>query len=114
MGAIQSGVTEAVSKMTYRLEIRPTATADIFEAASWYDKKQAGVGSDFSHTVLAAIESMVETPLIHAIRNKRKGSRSFIAPRFPYKIHYRIEDEVVVVFAVIHAARRDREWMKRI
>ena len=99
--------------MIYRLEIRPAATRDVFEAAQWYDQKQSGIGHEFSAHILAAIESMAQTPLVHAIRNKRKKVRWFIPSRFPYKIYYRVEGEVVVVLAVIHSARHDREWMKR-
>ncbi len=38
--------------MTYRLEIREDALADIEEAARWYDEQEAGLGAEFAGEVL--------------------------------------------------------------
>jgi toxin ParE1/3/4 len=100
--------------MSFRLVIRPAAHADIIEAASWYEEQQSGVGNDFSNTSRTAIRALAEAPLTHAIRIRRKSVRWFVAPRFPYKIIYRIEGDAVVVFAVIHTARHDRAWLRRL
>ena len=100
--------------MIYQVIVRPAARFDIAEAESWYNKQQPGVGGEFSETIEAAIDSLAETPLTHAIRIKRKSIRWFVAPRFPYKVVYRIEGQSVVVVAVTHTARDDRTWLKRI
>ena len=100
--------------MKYRVSIRPDALFDIIEAAKWYDEKQLGIGKEFSETVRSEIRSLSEKALMHAVRFKRKNVPWFIPPRFPYKIVYRIESDCVVVYAVTHAARQDREWKKRV
>ena len=41
--------------MTYSLEIRPDAVADIEEAARWYEAREPGLGSDFADAVLQAM-----------------------------------------------------------
>ena len=100
--------------MSFDVVVRPEAEGDIAEAAAWYDEQQPGVGDEFSDAIEAAIDTLAVTPLIHAIRIRRKSMRWFVAPRFPYKIIYRIEGDSVVVFAVVHTSRHDRAWLKRI
>ncbi|MDI6794493.1 MAG: hypothetical protein QME81_16775, partial [bacterium] len=41
-----------------------------------------------------------------------KGVRRYLVRRFPYKVFYRIEEENVVVSAVVFAGR-DPKWIKK-
>ena len=100
--------------MNYLLEILPDALADIEEAAEWYEVQQSGLGSDFAHTVIAAIESLPESPLIYQIRERRRAVRWFLPSRFPHRIVYRMHDNLITVFAVLHTARHEREWRRRL
>ena len=100
--------------MSYRLEIRPDALADIGSAAEWYEAQQPDLGADFARTVLAAIEGLPKNPLIYQIRERRRSVRWFLPPRFPHRIVYRIHDDVITVFAVLHTARHEREWRRRL
>jgi plasmid stabilization system protein ParE len=68
----------------------------------------------FALTVLAAIDSLPENPLIYQKRERRKAVRWFLPPRFPHRIVYRIDGSLITVFAVLHAARHDREWRRRL
>jgi toxin ParE1/3/4 len=99
--------------VTYLLEIRQDALADIEEAAEWYDPQQSGLGADFANTVLAAIERLPQSPLIYQIRERRRAVRWFLPPRFPHRIVYRVDGDLITVFAVIHPARHEREWRQR-
>jgi hypothetical protein len=49
--------------VSYHLDIRPDALADIESAASWYDQQQSGLGSAFAHTVRDAINALPANPL---------------------------------------------------
>jgi plasmid stabilization system protein ParE len=97
----------------YRLEIRQEALADIEEAAEWYEAQQSDLGTDFAHNVLAVIETLPENPLIYQVCERRRNVRCFRPPRFPHRIFYRIEADLITVFAVIHPSRHDREWRRR-
>jgi hypothetical protein len=53
-------------------------------------------------------------PLLARIRDVRRSVRWVFPRRFPYRIIYRIEGDVVLIIAVIHAAQHDRRWKQRV
>ncbi len=99
--------------MTYQLDIRPDALADIESAGAWYEQQQPGLGTDFSRAIRQAINELPAHPLIYGVRDCRRQVRWKIPRRFPYRIIYRVKGSVITVVAVIHAARHDREWKRR-
>jgi plasmid stabilization system protein ParE len=100
--------------VSHQLDIRPDALADIEAAAVWYEERQPGLGADFVRTVRRAINTLPANPLIHRVRDRRRNVRWLLTSRFPYRIVYRVRDELITVFAIIHAARHDRHWKKRV
>ena len=100
--------------MSYRLEIRPDALSDIEEAAEWYEKQEPSLGIDFARTVLESIETLPINPLIHRLRNRHRNVRWLLTSRFPYRVTYQIRADVITVFAVLHSARHDRHWKRRL
>ena len=96
--------------MSYRLDIREDALADIEAAAPWYEAQQPGLGAEFVRSVRRAINTLPANPLIHRRRDQRRNVRWFYPPRFPYRIVYCVREELITVFAVIHASRHDRHW----
>jgi plasmid stabilization system protein ParE len=100
--------------VTYRLEIRPDALADIEEAARWYAEQRSGLGAEFAREVVGAIDTLLRNPLSYRVRHKRKNIRWKLLDRFPYRIVFRITDDLITVLAVIHSARHDRQWRRRL
>lgn len=100
--------------MSYSLEVRPAAVIDIESAAGWYETQEAGLGSDFVLTVIKAIESLPLNPLIYRLRDRRHNVRWLTLDRFPYKVVFQLQNDLVIVFAVLHVARRDRHWKQRV
>jgi plasmid stabilization system protein ParE len=100
--------------VTWRLEIRPAALADIDKAAAWYEKREPGLGPQFVRTVRASIHKLLENPLLHSDYNRRSRARWCYPPRFPYRIVYRIDGDLVTIVAVVHSARHERIWKKRL
>lgn len=100
--------------MSYRLSIRPDALTDVEEAAAWYEEQQAGLGADFVRTLRAAIRTLPAHPLIHPLRNRRRNIRSLRTPRFPYRVFFRLQGDLITVFAIIHTARHERQWKQRL
>ena len=100
--------------MSYRLDIRPHALADIAEAAAWYEERQRGLGERFTREVVDAIDVLLLNPLVHRLRHRRLGVRWCFPRTFPYRIVYCCAENVVTVVAVIHAARHDRHWRERL
>ena len=100
--------------MNYRLVVRPEVDADLLEAESWYDQQRVGLGAEFQQAVRVAIASLPPNPLLNRVRHRRLQVRWTYPLRFPYRIVYRVDAETVVIYAVLHAARHDRHWKKRV
>src|SRR5438094_623627 len=99
--------------MTYRLRARPEVSTDILEAADWYEHKQPGLGADFSSEVRQAVQSLRVNPLLYRIRHAKWRVRWVLIHRFPYRIVFVVEEDVITILAVTHAKRHDRHWHER-
>jgi plasmid stabilization system protein ParE len=99
--------------VSYSLEIRPDALSDIAEAAAWYDEREPGLGGEFVGAIREAIRNLSSNPLAHRVRNRR-NVRWFLPSRFPYRVVYRVQGELITVIAVLHEARHDRHWKERV
>ena len=100
--------------MIYRLDIRIQALADISEAALWYEQRQPGLGERFTREVIAAIDALARNPLLYRVRHRRLGARWCFPAHFPYRIIYRVTDDVIPIVAVVHAAGDDWHWKERL
>ena len=89
--------------MKYRVIVRPEAEEDLKKVFSWYEDNRTGLGYDFLLQVDAGINFIKRSPEIHPI--EYKGTRKHLIKRFPYKIIYFIEEEKIVVLAVLHGRR---------
>ena len=70
--------------MSWRVEFRPEVEQDVLEAATWYEERQPGLGADFIEEIIRVWHEVLES------------------------------DQTVVVAAVLHGARQDRHWQKRL
>ena len=99
--------------MNLRLIVRPEAEADILEAALWYESREPGLGLEVIAEIHAAIDRALENPLAYLLLRKDPHVRRVLARRFPYRIFYTVKSDVLVVFAILHAARDQRYWQRR-
>lgn len=102
--------------MTWRVVFRPEVETDMAEAAAWYESRQIGLGLRFVEETFAVWDSLTENPRLKARRHPTKDIRWRYPARFPYRIIYEIDEarHEVVVLAVLHAARHERHWHKRV
>ena len=98
--------------MKYKVIARPEAEDDLKEAFYWYEDKRTGLGYDFLLQVDAGINFIYRNPEIHSI--EYKGTRKHLIKRFPYKIIYLVEEEKIIILAVLHGKRRPDLIKKRI
>ena len=99
--------------MNLRLIVRHEAEADILEAALWYESREPGLGLEVIAEIHAAIDRALENPLAYLLLRKDPHVRRVLARRFPYRIFYTVKSDVLVVFAILHAARDQRYWQRR-
>jgi plasmid stabilization system protein ParE len=102
--------------MTWEVVVRPQAEDDVLDAADWYDSQRAGLGVEFVDEIVAVFDALELNPLLHCRRHPTKNIRWRYPNRFPYRVIYEVieEKEFVIIAAVIHAARHDRVWLRRI
>ncbi len=98
--------------MSYVIHIRSEAEQDLLEAADWYENQQYGLGHQFLDEVLAVFESIVDKPLRYPLMNR--NTRRALIQRFPFGVFYRIEENKIIVIAVMHGSRNPQHWKKRL
>jgi len=99
MGRSQATYRDEVRQVKYRLDIRPDAVTDIEIAATWYEDKDPALATDFIRIIFNTIETIQANPAMHRVRNRKGSVRWVLTPRFPYRIVYRVQDELITVFA---------------
>lgn len=59
-------------------------------------------------------DALAENPLLYRRRHLTKNIRWRYFDRFPYRVIYEVNEpeQTVIVAAVLHAARHDREWLR--
>lgn len=99
-----------------RVGLDPRASAELDEAAEWYEARRAGLGRELVVEVRAVINALSRSPragspidgLNPAIDVRRVG-----VPRFPYQVVYLTRADDVVVIAVAHDRRLPAYWASR-
>lgn len=102
--------------MSWRVEFRPEVETDVAEAAAWYEARQSGLGTEFVEEVIHVWEALAENPHLGCRRHPSKNIHWRYPDRFPYRVIYEVNapEQTVIVAAVLHAARHDREWQRRV
>lgn len=88
------------------------AEAELFEAAAYYEMQAQNLGENFLVIIEAAVEEIVESPKTWPeIEN---GIHRCLIRRFPYSILYGIDDDEVVIVAIMHHKQKPRYWAERL
>jgi plasmid stabilization system protein ParE len=94
-----------------RLVVRGAAEADIAEAASWYEQRSPGLGSEFLRAVDVTLAEIARMPERYPV--VRGSARRALLRRFPYAVFFVASPELVSVIACLHARRDPRHWQER-
>jgi hypothetical protein len=70
-----------------RLQILPSAVADLLDGAHFYELKEEGLGRYFFESVSADIDSLQTKAGVH---RKQFGFHRLICKRFPHAVYYSI------------------------
>ena len=96
----------------YRIHSNAASDADIEAAIEWYESEQPSLGLEFLEELKAAYLRILDSPLKYAVL--RSGIRRALTRRFPYGIYFSIEDDIILIIAVLHTARDPAEWQFRV
>jgi len=89
--------------VTYQVIVEDVADQDIAEAADWYEQQRKGPGKQFIAEVRAVFAQLRVNPQIFSVRYK--DIHTATVKVFPYLAHYLVEEQTVVVIAVLHTSR---------
>jgi plasmid stabilization system protein ParE len=92
------------------IRISSDALSDLNEGFLFYEQQAPGIGDYFSSSLRADIEELKVTGGVHRVVF-RQFYRS-LSRVFPYGIFYTMEDDTVIVYAVVDL-RRDPEFIRR-
>lgn len=88
------------------------ARNEMAEIKRYYNLQQNGLGDAFQSEAQAAAQLILARPFFWQI--EVEPARRFILNRFPYKMVYIVQDEQVVIVALMHQHRRPDYWVDRI
>lgn len=95
-----------------RYEFHPAALEEYRQAASWYANREQRVALEFVASVEDAIARIVEAPRRWRIVDE--DIRRCLTRIFPFGILYSIEDEFILIVAIMHFSREPGYWKSRI
>ena len=91
-----------------RIEILDEAEKDLIDGFAFYEQRSKGLGDYFLDSLFVDAESLHLYAGIHSLHF---GYHRLLAKRFPFAVYYRIQEEVVRVYAILDC-RRDPAWIR--
>jgi hypothetical protein len=94
-----------------RVEFSPEAKTEFGDGESYYKRQVAGLGARFRTDVRDALVRLRNWPLAAPV--ERGEIRRMILSRFPYKLLYSVEADLIYIVAVAHLHRAPDYWIER-
>lgn len=98
--------------MSRQLRFRGAARADVRRVQSWYEREAPHMVNAFREEFRAVISAVEERPLIYP-RITGEVRRALMS-RFSYAIYFTADDETMLVYAIVHQARHEDRWKRRL
>lgn len=94
-----------------RVSFHPRTRDEVEEAQAWYEERSLLAAAGFLHEISVAIRRIGEAPQRYPVAEH--GTRRILLERFPFSIHYRVNEDDIVIVAVAHQKRRPGYWAGR-
>ena len=95
-----------------KIEILQIAYLEFRSAQEFYELEQSGLGARFENEIRQALLRIQHYPKVWS--TERKEIRRCFIHKFPYKIIYSIQKEIIIVLAFAHSHRKPDYWIDRI
>ncbi|HET8860476.1 type II toxin-antitoxin system RelE/ParE family toxin [Marivirga sp.] len=95
--------------MKYYLIVKPDAELDILKSAQWYEEKQESLGVRFLNEVEQKLRLVTQYPLNYQVRYR--NIRLVLLKHFPYAIHFRLDEQKIIVLAVLGTREDPEKWL---
>lgn len=94
-----------------RYDFHPEALEEYKQATLWYAERDRTVAIRFVTCIEDAIQRVVDSP--KRWRLVDEDIRRCLTHVFPYAILYTVEENFILIVAVMHASRRPGYWKTR-
>jgi toxin ParE1/3/4 len=94
-----------------RYVFHPEALTEYSEAVQYYTEQKVEIAQAFINAIEDTIYRIRESPTRYAAIDD--GVRRCMARRFPYGILYTIEQDYILILAVMHCSRKPGYWKSR-
>ena len=100
----------------FRYEFLPKAEGELAEAITHYDAAKSGLGIELAIELERVIQLLLDNPFAGKIAQlpTKVAHREFLLHRFPYRIIYSVEEDCILIVAVLYQGRRPGYWQNRI
>jgi hypothetical protein len=92
-----------------KIRILEQAYQDLVDGYCFYEKQEDGLGTYFLDSLFADIDSLRIYAGIHSVHFDKYYR--LLSRRFPFAVYYRIEDNAVLVYAVLDC-RKNPAWIR--
>lgn len=92
-----------------KVKISGAASQDLLNGFYFYERQNIGLGVYFLDTLFSDIDSLIVYAGIHPVYFNRY--HRLLSKRFPFAVYYRIEDDRILVSAVLDC-RRNPAWIR--
>jgi plasmid stabilization system protein ParE len=97
--------------MIFSIAIADASEEDLRMAYHWYKEQNEKLANNFEMHFSKGIDSIQKNPFKTQVRYK--SIRVFFLKKFPYGIHFKVEDTTILIVAVFHTSMNPRQWKKR-
>jgi hypothetical protein len=89
-----------------KIQILPGAEQDLIDGFYFYQMQEIGAGACFLSCLYSDIDSLRFFAEAHPVVS---GFRRLLSKRLPFAVYYRIEADIVFIYAMLDC-RRDPAW----
>ncbi len=93
-----------------KIKILNSANLDLIDGYWFYEKQAKELGAYFLDTLFSDIDSLKIYAGVHSIHFEKYYR--LLSKRFPFAVYYCIEDDAVLIYAVLDC-RRNPAWIRK-
>jgi plasmid stabilization system protein ParE len=98
---------------SYNIKYSVESIEDLSAIAKHYEEINISLKARLKEAVLKAGIDLLRNPFVFS-KVSFRDFRRILLKKFPYKLIYRIENDKIHVFAVLHQSRSNRYMLKRL
>ena len=93
--------------MAHKLIIKPEARLEIEDALEWYEKQRSELSIELLNELSDVLDRIMNNP--DSFQRRYGNIRMIFTTRFPYGVHYTVENQTIYVHAFMHMKQKPRE-----